>query len=271
MKKNKKIRISPETISLPCCGVDSHAHLSLKNFQNNLNQVLKRANRCGVQYIGNVFLSCDEFIKNVNNLKNKNIFFILGIHPHDGQKLGVKEIEKIRQICLEYDIKAIGEIGLDYYYNFSEPKIQQKIFEYQINLALELNKPIVIHSREAKEDTFAILNNFKKINKCLFHCFSYGKSEIRKILDQGWSVSFSGAITFKKSQELQEIAKYTPIRHILLETDCPYLTPEPYRGKKNEPAFIVFSAYKLAFLKKKNVIDIWYYTGQNAKKFFNII
>ncbi|SDN74103.1 TatD DNase family protein [Desulfonauticus submarinus] len=268
---SKKSKIDPEDISLPLEGIDTHAHLSLKHFQNDLENVIQKAKKCGIKYIGNVFLSSEEFFNNIDRLQNnKNIFYILGIHPHDAEKLGnIKEIKKIKDICSKYNIKAIGEIGLDYHYNFSKPKFQKEIFEQQIDLALSLNKPIVIHSREAKEDTFSILNNFK-IKKCLFHCFSYDKEALDKILENEWYISLPGTITFKKSKQIQDIAKYTPLNRIMLETDSPYLTPEPYRGKRNEPAFIVFSAYKLAEIKQKDVLEIWKQTAINAKFFFDI-
>jgi len=268
--KNK--RISPEELALPSVGVDTHAHLVFADFQNDLEEVLRRAKKCGLKAIGNIYLSSQEFITHHSRINSAEIdvFNVIGIHPHDAQKLGLSELERIKQLLARYEFKAIGEIGLDYHYHYSPPQVQQQVFEAQLELAINLGLPVVIHSREAAEDTLAILNKFQP-QDCIFHCFSYNLEVAKKILDKGWFISFSGTLTFKKNISLKQVAAYAPLEMVLLETDCPFLAPHPYRGKRNEPAFTLFTAYELARLKNLDVTQVWSQTGQNAKKVFKII
>ncbi|KUJ96556.1 MAG: TatD DNase family protein [Desulfonauticus sp.] len=268
-KKKKKTKIYPEILSLPRVGIDTHAHLSMSKLEE-LPSIIERALFCGISKIGNVFLSSTEYYQYRDFFSNYPIFFILGIHPHDASKVNNQEIENIKKIILEdRNVKALGEVGLDYYYNFSSPQEQKKILEVQLSIAKDLDIPVVIHSRDAKEDTFSILKNFN-LSRVLFHCFSYGKEEAKKVLEQGWLLSYSGALTFTKNISLQEVAKYVPLESVVLETDSPYLTPMPYRGKTNQPAYMLFTAYALSKIIKKDVLSVWEQTAKNSRLFFNL-
>lgn len=267
MSKKKIKRISPKILSLPRIGIDTHAHLGMSK---NIENIIENSLFCGIKKIGNVFLSSIEYYKYKEKFDKYPLFYILGIHPHDAKKVDLTEIKNIKKIILkDKKVKALGEIGLDYFYDFSPKNIQQKIFELQLQLAQDLNIPVVIHSREAKEDTFSILKNFK-LKKVLFHCFSYDKQEAKKIIEKNWIISYSGALTFKKANKLRRVAKYVPLEQVVLETDSPYLTPEPYRGKENEPAYMLFTAYSLSKITGVDVLYIWEKTSKNATDFFNL-
>lgn len=260
---------------LPKKGVDSHAHLDLKNFGPDLPEVIQRAEQAGIELIGNVFLGPDKYFQNRDLFINfPGIFFLLGIHPHDAQKANHDYLNKIKTAFSEDNnkrIKALGEIGLDYYWNRSPQKVQRQIFQSQLRLAKENDWPVVIHSREAERETIKILLDLGFRNRpLLWHCFSGDKQLAKELITYGWMLSIPGIVTFNQAKKLQQAVKQIPLNVFTLETDCPFLAPEPYRGKRNEPAYIVSAAVKIAEIKDVEPRQIWTKTGQNAKDFFGL-
>ena len=186
----------------------------------------------------------------------------VGVHPHDASKWTPECDRALRERCSHPKVVIVGEIGLDYHYNFSPPENQRDVFISQLQIASDLNKPIAIHTREAWDDTVAILREFPGV-KGIFHCFTGGPREAEAALDLGYYLSFGGVVTFPKASGLREAAKLAPADRILVETDAPYLAPVPHRGKRNEPAFVVEVVGKLAELRETTAEDIAHTTTAN--------
>tara|TARA_Y100000816_G_scaffold290735_1_gene280171 strand:+ start:1319 stop:2077 length:759 start_codon:yes stop_codon:yes gene_type:complete len=251
--------------------IDSHCHLDHEPLISNLDQILDRAKEVGINKILTICTTLDSFIKIKEIIKkDKIIYGTYGIHPHETKNNKINSKLIIEEINNNKKIIGIGETGLDFFYNHSDKKDQLNSFEEHIKAAIELNMPLIVHSRNAENETFDILNQFKKDNlKILMHCFTGSKDFAKKLLNLNAYFSASGIITFKNSVELQETFKIIPLDKLLIETDSPYLAPEPNRGKKNEPSFVKFTADKLALIKdlsSKNLIEI---TTRNFNNLFN--
>ena len=251
--------------------IDSHCHLDHEPLISNLDQILERAKEVGINKILTICTTLDSFIKIKEIIKkDKIIYGTYGIHPHETKNNKINSKLIIEEINNNKKIIGIGETGLDFFYNHSDKKDQINSFEEHIKAAIELNMPLIVHSRNAENETFDILNQFKKDNlKILMHCFTGSKDFAKKLLNLNAYFSASGIITFKNSVELQETFKIIPLDKLLIETDSPYLAPEPNRGKKNEPSFVKFTADKLALIKdlsSKNLIEI---TTRNFNNLFN--
>ena len=253
--------------------IDSHCHLDHAPLLENLKNVIGRAKSVGV----NQFLTISTSIKSFENVKkiishHKEVFGTVGIHPHETESH--KDISKNSLIKLQLNhdkIIGIGETGLDFYYENSDKIIQKKIFIEHIEASLELNLPLIIHSRSAEEDTFNILNDYySKKPKILMHCFTGSKNFAKKLLNIGAYFSFSGIITFKNASELVDTASFLPLDRLLVETDAPFLAPEPKRGFKNEPSFIIYTAKKLAEIKNKTFDEIDFLTNKNFSSLFTL-
>ncbi len=257
--------------------IDSHCHLNYDNFKN-VEDLLKLSTENNVDAFiaigaSDKLESCKQTIE--ISKKSKKIFPTIGLHPHDAKfydKVFEKELEKMLE--LEKNIVAIGEIGLDYYYNHSSRDEQISAFKKQMNLAKKYNLPIIIHTRDAEGDTFDIINDFKKNNKeikILLHCFSGTMELAKKMLKiENVFFSFSGIITFKNANEVREVAEIIPLEKIMVETDSPYLAPVPFRGKSNHPAYVRYVAEKLAEIKNKPYSYIEEITRKNTIEFFNL-
>ena len=251
--------------------IDSHCHLDHEPLISNLDQILDRAKEVGINKILTICTTLDSFIKIKEIIKkDKIIYGTYGIHPHETKNNKINSKLIIEEINNNKKIIGIGETGLDFFYNHSDKKDQLNSFEEHIKAAIELNMPLIVHSRNAENETFDILNQFKKDNlKILMHCFTGSKDFAKRLLNLNAYFSASGIITFKNSVELQETFKIIPLDKLLIETDSPYLAPEPNRGKKNEPSFVKFTADKLALIKdlsSKNLIEI---TTRNFNNLFN--
>ncbi len=251
--------------------IDSHCHLDHEPLISNLDQILERAKEVGINKILTICTTLDSFIKIKEIIKkDKIIYGTYGIHPHETKNNKINSKLIIEEINNNKKIIGIGETGLDFFYNHSDKKDQLNSFEEHIKAAIELNMPLIVHSRNAENETFDILNQFKKDNlKILMHCFTGSKDFAKRLLNLNAYFSASGIITFKNSVELQETFKMIPLDKLLIETDSPYLAPEPNRGKKNEPSFVKFTADKLALIKdlsSKNLIEI---TTRNFNNLFN--
>lgn len=255
--------------------VDSHAHLDFPQYNGDAAGVLARAQAAGVDRIlaigsGTGPGSLDCAIKFAD--KYDWVYATVGIHPHEAKLAGEKDFDEIRGLATHDKVLAVGEIGLDYYYDHSPRDVQRTIFIRQIQIAKDLGLPIVIHSRDAEEDTMEILHQEWRSTKLggILHCHTGSLEMARAVIDLGFLVSFSGIITFKKSQTLRDVARALPNEKVLIETDSPYLAPEPYRGKTNEPAFVVETARVLAEVKGLTTEDVARITRFNFNRFFKL-
>ncbi|MDY3928439.1 MAG: TatD family hydrolase [Clostridia bacterium] len=251
---------------------DSHAHYNDERFNEDVTELLDSMNKNNVGYIMNACSSIDE-IPYILKLCNKFPFMYasVGVHPHEVEKMTEEDIELLKKYSKEEKVRAIGEIGLDYFYDNSPVDLQKKWFARQIELAREVNLPVIIHDRDAHKDCMDILKS-EKVWECggVFHCYSGSAEMAREVLDLGMYIAFGGSITFKKAQKPAEAAAVVPLDRLLIETDCPYLTPEPHRGKRNSSLYIHYVAEKLAQIKGVSVEEIEKATEENAKKLFNI-
>ncbi len=251
--------------------IDSHCHLDYEPLLNNLDKVIQRSKDIGIKKILTICTTFNSFIK-IKDIVNRDeiIFGTYGIHPHEVKNNKVNLDTIINEISNNYKIIGVGETGLDFFYNHSEKSDQIKSFETHIEAALKLNIPIIVHSRNAEKDMLDVFNNYKNKNlKILMHCYTGSKKFAEKLLSLNAHFSASGIITFKNSKELQETFKFIPLDKLLIETDSPYLTPEPHRGKKNEPSFVIHTAEKLANLKDVTSIELISKTSLNFENLFN--
>jgi len=254
--------------------IDSHCHLDYSNLYDELDDVIKRAKYNEVKYLLTICTTLESFerIKLIIN-KYENVYGTFGIHPHETKKF--KNVDS--KFILNFQrgnkkIIGIGETGLDFYYNYSEKEIQKKSFIEHIYAASELNIPIIVHSRDAENETYEILNSERKHSdlKVLIHCFTGSKEFAKKLLDINCYISVSGIITFKNSTELVDTVSSIPIEKLLVETDSPYLAPLPYRGKSNEPSYIIHTVEKLSQIKKVSKEKVITNTTNNFRKLFDI-
>ena len=251
--------------------IDSHCHLDHEPLLSDLSNIIKRSKSVGIKKLLTISTSIESFerIKDIINI-DEMIYGTIGVHPHETYKDLISAEIIIKNFNENSKVIGIGETGLDFYYNNSDRDKQIKSFNEHIKASIETNAPLIIHSRSAEEDTFEILNNYKKNNlKILMHCFTGSKYFAEKLLDLNAYFSASGIITFKNSIELQETFKYLPLDKILIETDSPFLAPVPNRGKKNEPSYIDFTAQKLADLKNISKARLIQITSDNFNKLFS--
>ena len=254
---------------------DSHCHLDFPELFNEIDSVVDRAIKSDIKYLLSICTTPESFEKiKIIVDKFKNIYGTFGIHPHEANNFNDINANKIIERKNENEkIIGIGETGLDYYYNHSDNVIQKKVFIKHIEAAKKLKIPLIVHSRKAELDTFDILkNNMKDTDlKVIIHCFTGNKDFAKKLIDLGCYISISGIITFKNSSELVEAASFIPIDKLLVETDSPYLAPEPKRGKRNEPSFITHTINKLSIIKNLNKKIIINNTTNNFKKLFGLL
>ena len=250
--------------------IDSHCHLDHEPIINNLNDVIYRSKQIGIEKLLTICTSSRSF-KNILKIIefDKIIYGSFGVHPHESDNDQISKHEIINNIKNNKKIIGVGETGLDFFYNNSKKNSQIKSFYNHIEAAIELNVPLIVHSRSAENKTFEILNQFSNENlKILMHCFTDSKEFAMNLIDLNAYFSASGVITFKNSTELQNTFKEIPKERLLIETDSPFLTPEPYRGKKNEPSYLVHTLSKLAEIKSLNVNEIDKITTNNFNSLF---
>ncbi|TRW26800.1 TatD family deoxyribonuclease [Criibacterium bergeronii] len=250
---------------------DSHAHLDDEAFDIDRKQVIEYIKNEGISYIIDPASDISSSRKSVELSKKYDfIYSAVGIHPHEAKYMDDTAMKELKNLCKNEKTVAIGEIGLDYYYDYSPRQTQKEVFEQQIYLAKEMDLPFIIHSRDAASDTLDMLKSCKKDTPCVLHCFSQSLEMAKEYLKLGCYLSFAGPLTFKKSKNLQEVVAYAPLDMIFIETDSPYLTPEPKRGKRNDPSNVKFVGKKLAELKNMPEEEIFEITAKNALKFFKI-
>lgn len=230
--------------------VDSHCHLNFPDFAGDLPEIIQRAHNIGVETMLTVNTRLSEAL-DLQKIADTydNIFCSVGVHPHDASNYAKPDLKtEIVKLSHHPKVIGIGETGLDYFYNKSQKTDQIDSFEQHLDASIELELPVIIHTREADKDTISCLKKYS-LAKGVFHCFSGSQALARQALDLGYYLSFSGIVTFKKADGLREIAKFVPLDRILVETDSPFLAPIPHRGKRNEPAFTGHTAELLAELK----------------------
>lgn len=249
---------------------DTHAHYDDEKFDADRDKLLKNMWGNGVEFIVNVGASMDSTKKTIELAKKYSfIYAAIGVHPSETGNLTMKDIEWLKTKSTEPKVVAIGEIGLDYYWPKPDKDTQKKWFEKQLYLASEVNLPIVVHSRDAAKDTLEILKSWQKDKTSgVIHCFSYTKESAREYLDMDYYFGIGGVITFKNAKKLVEAVSYIPVNRILLETDCPYLAPEPYRGKRNQSSYLDYVAQKISEIKQISKEEVLTQTMQNAKDFY---
>lgn len=249
--------------------IDTHAHLQ---DYADLKTILNRAADKGVEKILCIGYDLESSLTAAKLARqHKEVYAVVGIHPHSATDLNEKVLTQLFQLGREEKVLAIGEIGLDYYRNLSPQEDQQKAFVAQLGLARELKKPVVIHDRDAHQEVLDTLKKEKGgINGGIMHCYSGHLPLAVELMKIGFFISFAGPVTYKNAKKTQEVAAKIPLDRILVETDCPYLTPEPLRGKQNEPANVLYVAEKIAQLRQKSLDEIAYQTTLNAHKVFRI-
>jgi TatD DNase family protein len=249
--------------------VDSHCHLDDEKFDGDRDAAIERARAAGVERMmvigtGDGPPDLEAGIRLAD--RYPFIYATVGVHPHEATKATPETIDGLAELVCHPKVLAVGEIGLDYHYDFSPRDVQRRIFAEQLELAARAQKPIVIHTREAWEDTLALVREHGLPFGGIMHCFTGGPGEAEQALERGFHLSFGGIVTFPKAQEVRDAAAITPEDRLLVETDAPYLAPVPYRGKRNEPAFMVETARKLAEIRGETVAHLAWTTTRNFER-----
>lgn len=253
--------------------IDSHTHLNDSRFNKDREKIIRSLDDHGIDLALNIGIDLKTSLESVKLAeKYDNIYATVGVHPHEVKHLNYRNIEDLKMLAKESEkVLAIGEIGLDYYYENSPKDDQKKWFEEQLNLAKELNLPVVIHSRDASEDTYKILKEAQDGNlRGVMHCYSGSVEMAKKYIDLGFYISLAGPLTFKNAVKPKEVARMIPIDYLMVETDSPYLTPEPYRGRRNDSRNVRYVAEELARIKDISIEEVGRVTSNNFKKLFEI-
>ncbi|MCP4498727.1 MAG: TatD family hydrolase [Deltaproteobacteria bacterium] len=251
--------------------IDTHCHLDSKKFDGDRAGILQRARARGVQRF--ITIGCDvENSRRAQTLAlvHNDVFFSAGVHPHEAEHVNRDFIMHLRGIALHGKCVAIGECGLDYYYDHSPREKQQEVFREQLIFAAEVEKPVVVHVRDAWEDCLRLLAEHPLPAGGVIHCFSGTLANAEAALALGYYLSIPGIVTFSKAGDLPDVVKMAPRNRLLVETDSPYLAPKPHRGKRNEPSFVADVAQKVAELRDVSVKEIHQLTGENAQRLFGL-
>lgn len=250
---------------------DTHAHYDDKQFDEDRDDVLASMNELGVGTIVNVCASCQS-LERVPKLVSKYPFMYqaIGIHPDEVGDLNEEYFEKMRELLKDEKSVAVGEIGLDYYWDNESHDVQKKWFVRQLELARELDLPVLIHSRDAAADTMEIMKEHAVGLRGVIHCYSYSKEMALEYVKMGFFIGVGGVVTFKNGKKLKETVEAIPLESIVLETDCPYMAPEPFRGKRNQSSYIRYVAEEIARIKGVSVENVVEQTEKNAKKLYDL-
>ncbi len=251
--------------------IDTHCHLDMEVFDGDREEVVKRANEANIKYIVNVGSDREGNIKGLKlSSEYPHVYSAVGIHPHDAKTLDGSLLKEVKRWIQQPKVIAVGEIGLDYHYVNSPKGVQIEVFRQQIALAKDSNLPIIVHSREAKNDTLRILREDGTDTPGVLHCFSGDVDMAEKAMELGFYISIAGPVTFKNAKKLREIAKIIPEEFLLVETDAPYLSPVPMRGKRNEPSFLRHIAWVISDIRGISIYDLSRITTLNAMRLFKI-
>ena len=249
---------------------DSHAHYDDERFDEDREKLIESLKEKGVDFIVNAaadMKSCHTSLALAK--KYPFVYSSVGVHPHDVKDLTLEDIEEMRQLAIDSKVVAIGEIGLDYYYDNSPREDQRKWFREQLMLAKELDLPVIIHSREASQETFDMIME-SGVKEGVIHCFSGSYELAKEYVKRGFYLGVGGSLTFKNAKKTVEVVEGIDLEHILIETDCPYLTPVPHRGERNDSSYLKFVVAKIAEIKGISEDEVAHVTSQNAKKLFRI-
>ena len=254
--------------------IDSHAHIQGKEYAGEVDAVIARAHAAGVEKIIAVG-GAGDMSSNSEAVtlaaRCENIYATVGMHPHDAKDVGTDELKALRELAKQPKVVAIGETGLDYYYNHSPHDVQRSVFMQFIQMARDMDLPIVVHERDAAAEASELLRSQGGANlRGVIHCFTGDYHAARAYLDLGFYLSFTGIITFKNAEPLRDVVRKVPLDRIFVETDSPFLTPVPHRGKRNEPAYVRFVAETIATLKQRALGEVADVTGENVRTLFGI-
>lgn len=249
---------------------DSHAHLDDRRFDGDRAEIMTQLPQVGVTRVMNI--GCDLASSRASVALAEQYDFVyaaVGSHPDDADHVDDALLQRYRELAAHPKVRAIGEIGLDYHYEDVPREIQRQAFERQMALAQELGLPVIVHEREAHGDGMDIVRNFPQV-KGVFHCYSGSLEMAKELVRLGWYIGFTGVITFKNARKAVEVAQWLPLERILIETDCPYMAPEPYRGRRNDSRYVPYMARKIAEIKGLPEETVAAATTQNAKTLFGI-
>jgi TatD DNase family protein len=256
--------------------IDTHCHLTYEPLAGDIENVLARSKATGINSWIVIGTDIEHDHKSIEMAqKFDNMYAVVGIHPNNTQEVTGQSISDLKMLASNQKVVAIGETGLDFHYNFSKQPDQIRSFSTHLQIAADLNLPVVIHSREAFNETMEILGQFRQLNSSLrrvvFHCFGGTPEQARIILDSGFYISLTGVVTFKNAQNVRQVAEMVPVERMMLETDCPYMSPEPMRKQKvNDPALMIHTAEFIAGLKKMPLADFAEAVTATSKSFFGL-
>lgn len=263
----------PESLGLPCVGADAHAHLDNPGLLENLPAVLERAKQSGVASIAQVFCGVDAYLAHKDAFADHpNIIFCLGVHPDDVAGFTGAVLRQMESLFhADPRLRAVGEIGLDLYHNETPQIVQEEAFRLQLDLAKTLDLPVVIHSRNAAPVSLKILESEGFAGRpLLWHCFSGDAVQYwERIVSNGWHISIPGPLTYSANEQIRAVVAKLPRDRLVVETDCPFLAPEPWRGRVNEPAFVAFTAQALAEARGESLAELWTTCGNTMRRFFH--
>lgn len=251
---------------------DTHAHYDDDAFDEDRDRLLSGLREQNVEYIVNVGASMASSKRSVALAeKYPFVYAAVGVHPDEVGELDEEKFLQLKAMAAHEKVKAIGEIGLDYYWDKEKHELQKHWFLRQMELAHDMNLPMIVHSREAAKDTLDMVIAAKPLElKGIIHCYSYSAEQAREYLNMGYYLGIGGVLTFKNAKKLKEVAAYAPLSQIVLETDCPYLAPVPYRGKRNNSSMIAYVAEELAAIKQVSVEEVLRITNENGRKLYHI-
>ena len=249
---------------------DSHAHLDDRRFDADRDEILAGLEQQGVGLILNIGCDLNSSLKSVELAhKYPFVYAAVGSHPDDAAQLDETRLALYRKLCGDERVKAIGEIGLDYHYEDPPREVQLPAFRRQLELARELDLPVIVHEREAHADGMELIREFPELTG-VFHCYSGSLEQAKELVQRGWYIGFTGVVTFKNARKALEVAQWLPLDRLLIETDCPYMAPEPHRGRRNDSRLVPLVAAKLAQLRGLEPEEMGRITTENAKRLFRI-
>jgi len=252
--------------------IDTHCHLTFDDLVTDIEAVLARSREAGVTGWITVGTDPEHNQKAVELAERfENIYAAIAIHPHDAKTVTADILKELRELAQHNKVVAVGETGLDYHYNYSKPQDQTRAFASQLKIAKDLNLPVIIHCRKAFDETVEILEQFGDVKKVVFHCFSGSAEQAKVVLDRGFHISFTGVVTFKNAEKTRRAAKVVPLDRLMVETDCPYMSPEPMRKQKvNEPGLMIHTVAFLAKLKEMDLGDFAEAVTATSRAFFGL-
>lgn len=250
--------------------IDTHTHVTETQFDADREEVMQRAKEAGVTKIFEVACETKIWDKALKFSERNDVYISFGVHPHEASKASKNDLEKLEMLLQNKKTIALGEIGLDYHYDLSPRNIQRELFLKQLDIADNYNKPVIVHCRSAYEEMITMFKNYKKIPRGVIHSYAGTVEEAKTFLDMGFYIGIPGTVTFPKSDKVKEVVLETPIEKLLIETDCPYRAPQKFRGKRNEPAYVVEVLKEVAVIKNISFEEAAKITTANALKLFNI-